>query len=639
MVPAFDTSLISRAGRLPVHVFQKQGRMKIAVHSTFRIWFTICMAAMFCCMQFSFRKAVHSTTEIIAGYTATFEKAATDLETIALSYKYGQSSLDSVQAALLRTRLAYKQTEFLLAYYYPEYVKDHINGAPLLHIERNDSRAAVTTPQGLQVLDELVFSDEAEKEKIQIASLAQQLKRHSNTLLAGFAQRKIKQEDWADAIRLQLVRLFTLGVTGFDTPGSLHALPEAVSSLTAMRKVTGSILQERGQATANVPLIAQLDSAIAYLQQPVSFDDFDRLTFLRNHIEPLYNRYARLFNTQSSGGNIAWNNNSTHIFSDDFLDPYYFTALTAKEDSRALRTLGEKLFYDPILSHNNQISCGTCHQPGLAFTDGRAKSASNVQGRTVQRNSPTLINAVYADRYFYDLRAFSLEQQAEHVIFHQMEFNTAYGDIMGKLNKSTTYPTLFRQCFGDRTVNRERFTKALASYVLSLRSFNSPFDQYVRRETDTLSQEAQQGFNLFMGKAACGTCHFAPTFAGLVPPLYTENESEILGLPEQPGMKLPDTDNGRYDNAVYSEKAWIYEKSFKTSTVRNIALTAPYFHHGAFQTLEQVIDFYDTGGGAGMGLTVKNQTLAADSLHLTAVEKRSLIAFMQTLTDTTIIRK
>lgn len=593
------------------------------------------------CLQLSFRKAVTPSVTIIDAYLTSFEKTTADFEGVALAWKAGQSSPDSLKAGLLRTRLAYKEVEFLLAYYFPEYVKEHINGAPLLHIERNDSRAMVVTPQGLQVLDELVFGEESEKEKGQIAALAQQLKKHSQHLIDGFRQQPIKVTDWANAVRLQLVRLFTLGVTGFDTPGSLNALPETISSLAAIKAITVSVSQEYGNAAAFQSLLSQLDEAIAYLQQPVGFDDFDRLSFLRNHINPLYKAFLYFptgrRQSGSSGtaatGNIAWNNVSHTIFSDEFLNPYYFTELTEKEDSKALHALGERLFYDPILSSNNAISCATCHQPELAFTDGRPKSASNVQGRTVQRNAPTLLNAVYADRYFYDLRAFSLEQQAEHVIFHQMEFNTAYSDITRKLSWDTDYTARFKQCFGDREVTRERFTKALASYVLSLRSFNSPFDRYARGESDTLNAIAQQGFNLFMGKAACGTCHFAPTFAGLVPPLYTENESEILGLPEQPGMKLADTDHGRYDNAVFSEKAWIYEKSFKTSTVRNVALTAPYFHHGAFPTLEQVIDFYNNGGGTGMGLTVKNQTLAADSLHLTDGERRALIVFMESLTD------
>jgi cytochrome c peroxidase len=242
---------------------------------------------------------------------------------------------------------------------------------------------------------------------------------------------------------------------------------------------------------------------------------------------------------------------------------------------------------------------------------------------------------VYADRYFYDMRAFSLEQQAEHVIFNHMEFNTDYTGILKKLNNDPQYKPLFRECFRQPLIDRDAFLKALASYVLSIRSFNSSFDRYVRGELNTIEQPVKDGFNLFMGKAQCGTCHFAPTFSGLVPPLYAENESEVLGVPENAATKIKtlDADNGRIDNQLYSEMAWIYEKSFKTTSIRNAALTAPYFHNGAYKTLEQVIDFYDNGGGAGQGLPIKNQTLGADSLHLSGEEKNALIAFITSLND------
>jgi cytochrome c peroxidase len=246
-----------------------------------------------------------------------------------------------------------------------------------------------------------------------------------------------------------------------------------------------------------------------------------------------------------------------------------------------------------------------------------------------------LINAVYADRFFYDLRAFTLEQQAEHVIFNPDEFNTAYSAIIKKLGENDKYAAQFKAIFGKGKITREKFSKALASYVLSLRSFNSSFDKYVRGESDELSQEVKNGFNLFMGKANCATCHFAPTFAGLVPPLFNENESEILGVLADPNAKQPrlDTDEGRWSNTILSEYAWIYEKSFKTNTVRNAGLTAPYFHNGAYSTLEEVIDFYNNGGGGGIGLNVINQTLATDALGLTPKEKQELIAFINALND------
>jgi cytochrome c peroxidase len=336
-----------------------------------------------------------------------------------------------------------------------------------------------------------------------------------------------------------------------------------------------------------------------------------------------------------------WNSKSQSIFAADFLNPYFFTRLTKEEDSKELHDLGKSLFYDPVLSNDNGMSCASCHNPDKGFTDAQPKSLSSVQGKTVLRNAPTLLNAVYADRYFYDLRAYTLEQQAEHVIFNPSEFNTAYSSILKKLNNNPEYAKKFKSVFGSGDINRENFSKALASYVLSLSSFNSEFDKYVRGEDTKMSDEAKRGFNLFMGKAACATCHFAPTFAGLVPPFYNENESEILGVmqnPKDPSSKI-DEDSGRLTNGIGIEQAWIYEKSFKTSTVRNAGITAPYFHNGAYTTLEEVIEFYNLGGGEGMGRTVKNQTLAPDVLNLTPAEQKDLIAFIKTLTDDSVTKK
>lgn len=609
------------------------GKKKGAGSATrYIIWFLAAVTA--CCIHFSFNPPFNNTRAIAIAYADEFEKAAIELETIAGAFKFNKAGLKELQTAVLSTRLAYKKAECLLAYYYPEYIEEHINGAPVLHIERNDSRAIVKEPEGLQVLDELVTGD-ATSEKVKIASLAQLLKTNYSTLLAGFKQQPVKENEWIDAMRLQLIRIFSKGITGFDTPGSLNALPEAVSSLTALKTMSAALLKEMNKEKGAGKIIRLLNDAITFLQQAGSFDDLDRLTFLKQYINPLYAELLQLA-SKTAIAEDAWNKASRNIFAADFLNPYFYTELKGQEDNETLRSLGKKLFYDPLLSSNNQISCATCHDPAKAFADGRSKSLSNVQGQTVQRNAPTLLNAVYARRYFYDMRAFTLEQQAEHVIFNQLEFNTAYAAILEKLNSNEQYRGLFKKSFGGSSINRDQFSKALASYVLSLRALNSAFDKYVRNEIKTIDAEVRQGFNLFMGKAQCGTCHFAPTFSGLVPPLYTENESEVLGVPEDPEapVKKADADSGRLGNKIYSEQAWIYERSFKTVTVRNAGLTAPYFHNGSYKTLYQVVDFYDNGGGVGMGLKIKNQTLGADSLHLTDREKRSLVAFIQSLNDT-----
>lgn len=560
------------------------------------------------------------------------------LDQTAEAFNRDKISVDSLRNVFLKTRDNYKKIEFFLAFYYPEYVNSHINGAPLLHIEKETSQAVVIEPEGLQVLDELIFGENPQEEKNRIFSLCKKLSNAYSTLYSKIKIQNPNNEYTVEAMRLELVRIFSMGITGFDTPGSVNVLADTKSSFAGMQLFLNENFKnlEKGKLD-NVNLL--FDGVQKYLNSDITFENLDRLELLTKYIDPMYKELGKLQKTVDSEylqQTMGWNSKSESIFSNEFLNPYFYTVLKENEDSADLRSLGKLLFNDPIISNDEKISCATCHQSGKAFADGIPKSLSNVQGKTVLRNSPTLINAVYSDRYFYDLRAFTLEQQVEHVIFNTDEFNTAYNVILKKLNDKENYKQNFKKVFGKSKITRENFSKALASYVLSLKSFNSPFDKFVRGESKALSQEAKNGFNLFMGKANCATCHFAPVFNGLVPPFYNENETEILGVLDAPLSNKVDEDQGRFDNQIGSENAWIYEKSFKTTSVRNVEFTGPYFHNGAYKTLEEVIDFYNTGGGIGAKQVVQNQTLPEDLLNLTDKEKKELIAFMKSLTDVSV---
>ncbi|MEM6802960.1 MAG: cytochrome c peroxidase, partial [Bacteroidota bacterium] len=282
----------------------------------------------------------------------------------------------------------------------------------------------------------------------------------------------------------------------------------------------------------------------------------------------------------------------------------------------------------------------SCHKPELAFTDGEKKSIARGFDGTVDRNAPTLINSAYSARLFLDLRAEKLEDQIHHVIFNEKEFNTNFFEVFDRLKQSDEYVQLFKKAFpqyADRPLHRYTLATALSSYIISLGSFSSPFDQYVRGEKEEVAPAVKRGFNLFMGKAGCGTCHFAPTFSGLVPPAFHEMESEILGVPGNKDVENPilDEDPGRSAGRV-KESFVIYHRSFKTTTVRNIAMTAPYMHNGVYDNLEEVVDFYNRGGGAGMGMDVPYQTLPPDELGLNENEISDLVAFMESLTHSKI---
>ncbi|HET8802986.1 MAG TPA: cytochrome-c peroxidase, partial [Aequorivita sp.] len=367
--------------------------------------------------------------------TSQFKKTTEVLEKVAADFKLGKTNQDSLQKAVLAARNEYKKIEFFLSFQYPEYANEHFNGAPLLHIERENTRPLVLEPEGLQILDELAFSDEALDERTRISALATILKSSYGMLYGSLPKDKNNFKNDIAAMRLQLVRIFSMGITGFDTPGSLNALPETEASLKGMKEYFAENYQ-------NDPINTLFEGAISSIQKAASFETFDRLQFLKNYIDPLYKNLGNLQPSSKDASlenTTSWNPESTSIFAADFLNPYFFTGLKKDEDNVQMKNLGKDLFYDTSISNNGQLSCVSCHNPDKAFTDNVPKSLSNVQGKTVLRNSPSLLNAVYADRYFYDLRAFTLEQQAEHVIFNEDEFNTAYSNILEKLNLDETY--------------------------------------------------------------------------------------------------------------------------------------------------------------------------------------------------------
>lgn len=580
-------------------------------------------------------KGVETENSFVNKGLADFKSKLDQLKTDAYQFSEDKISLEDLQKSLKETRNSFKEIEFYIAYHYPEFTKSKLNAAPLFHIEAAGTKAYTLPPEGLQVLDELIFSDEAAEQKDEIITITNFLyNSYASFYLSSVKNGLSKGNNKTLPLRIELIRMYSLGVTGFDTPGSLNVSDEASHAFLGMKKYINDdpYFKNYNIQKANAILAEGID----YLSKNKDFETFDRIEFYKKYIQPLYEEFG---NWDGRGDDLkefsGWNVNNKNLFSSDFLDPYFYTLLKKEEDNAELRKLGKEIFYDQNLSDNGKMSCATCHLPENAFTDLKSKSQSNVEGKTVLRNSPSLYNAVFAKRFFYDLRAFYLEQQAEHVIYNKDEFNTSYESIIKKLNTKPEYRKAFKTAFQKGSISKENFSKALSSYVASLYSFESDFDKFMRNEKE-ISSDAKKGFNLFMGKANCATCHFAPNFSGLVPPFFNENESEVLGITTKPISQKPmelDNDKGRVNSPVKKENSWIYENSFKTVTVRNAALTKPYFHNGAFNTLEEVMDFYNEGGGEGLGIKVKNQTLAPDKLNLTQTEIKQIIAFLNSLTD------
>jgi cytochrome c peroxidase len=249
----------------------------------------------------------------------------------------------------------------------------------------------------------------------------------------------------------------------------------------------------------------------------------------------------------------------------------------------------------------------------------------------VKRNTPTLYYSGLQAALFYDLRSGTLEDQIDDVMRNTTEFNLTSDEAARRLVNDSVIRKLCRLSFSSDTISSYHVRNAIASYVRTLNPFSSAFDQYMKGKDAAMSSEARNGFNLFAGKAKCATCHFIPLFNGSVPPFYSKHESEVIGVPSNPVWDKAkiDTDSGRY--RLNKLDPFLY--AFKTTGIRNVTETAPYMHNGVYNTLEEVVSFYQKGGGVGIGIGLGHQTLPFDTLILKQSEKNALIAFMESLTD------
>ena len=313
--------------------------------------------------------------------------------------------------------------------------------------------------------------------------------------------------------------------------------------------------------------------------------------------------------------------------------PRYFGNRTNLSDDNPLTVegirLGRRLFYETRLSKNNTLSCASCHQQSHAFTDPRRFSLG-FDGTPTKRNSMTLTNILWVQNFFWDGRATSLEAQALTPLTDPHEMGQPLEQSAQKIPE---YASLFEAAFDSPDITPDRILKALTQFERTLISSNSRYDQYIRGEA-ALTPEEQRGLTLFFGSATnipppatrirsagCGNCHGGPR---------TFNETY-----HNNGLDAEPKDSGR---AAITHMS--YDRGrFRVVTLRNIALTAPYMHDGRFNTLEEVIDHYSDHlqPSATLSPTLRDTTNTPISLHLTPQEKADLLAFLNTLTDSTFI--
>ncbi|MBI4466004.1 MAG: c-type cytochrome [Acidobacteria bacterium] len=286
--------------------------------------------------------------------------------------------------------------------------------------------------------------------------------------------------------------------------------------------------------------------------------------------------------------------------------------------------LGRRLYYDPILSVDNTVACATCHHPDFGFSDGKQFS-EGVKGQKGTRNAPTVFNAAYYTTQFWDGRAPSLEKQAEGPVENAVEMAHTLTDVEKKLMASPGYREAFKKAFGADRITYEMVEKAIAAFERTIISGNSPFDHYFYgSDQQALSDSARRGLEVFRDpkKGNCTACHTI----GENEALFTDNKFHNLGV----GVKFGKTgepelsDPGRYK--VTANEA--DQGAFKTPSLRNIALTAPYMHDGSLRTLKDVVDFYVGGGNSNPHLDKEIHALD----FLTGQERADLLAFLESLT-------
>lgn len=286
---------------------------------------------------------------------------------------------------------------------------------------------------------------------------------------------------------------------------------------------------------------------------------------------------------------------------------------TADERIRTRADLGRKLFNEKMLSLDSSVSCASCHKPEFAFADTLPFSIG-IGGKKTKRNTPSVLNMKNRPYFFWDGRATTLEQQALMPIQNPDEMGLPLKDALKRLNGSAEYRALFRKIFR-QDANEKNLALAFSSFEKTLETTDSKFDAWSNGE-GALSDAEERGRQLFIDKAHCFDCHFREDF--------TDDEFRNIGLFN--GKNLSDA--GRQLISGDSADAG----KFKTAGLRNVGVTAPYMHNGMFQTLEEVVDYYDDPSRVVNGPVNVDPDLRFP-LRLTAEEKKDLVSFLGTLTD------
>ena len=447
--------------------------------------------------------------------------------------------------------------------------------------------------------------------------------------------------------RLFLLNLAAIYTTGFECPDENSIIVELKNMLKDVNEIYTDYNRSFPSHRLGTTYLNLYDRMINFVnQQENDFSKFDHFSFLKDYVNPLFainQELIRKYKIYSNSFNdYSLNDASNSIFSKKLYNGQnskgIYIAVKDTTKLNEIKEVGKLLFFDPILSGNGKRSCASCHKPDQYFTDTTISTALsfNETGHLL-RNTPTLLNVTYNHLLMLDGKHISLQNQAKDVIANPNEMGCDPDKILQNVMSCEKYKNAFQK-FLALTPNYDEVTldhvvSAITLFYSAFSEFEAPFDRAMNGK-ERINQEAIKGFNLFMSKAQCATCHFMPQFNGVKPP-YIGSEFEVIGVPADKNFNQLSKDSGRFKINPAIETL----HAFRTGSIRNATFTKPYMHNGIFNTMDEVLDLYDAGGAAGKGLKLDNQTLSPDSLKLTKGEKEELKAFIKTLDENIIFPK
>jgi len=606
----------------------------------------ILSVAIVALISFSFRE--ESTNAYSERYFSKLdhfkEQQATLIRCIEKSDLANEQDVEKIKQEIQRTRHEMKGLDFWFRYLEPISYR-RING-PLPVEWETEVFEKFEKPyrrEGAGLTLAALHLDEEKPEKDTLLSLMRASLQGTAIYLEDSITRDLKSyHHFYLCNRLFLLNLAAIYTTGFECPDPEQIIPELQSMLANVKEHYQAFNEGFPATPVLESYLSLYDSAIRFVQaQPAEYKGFDHFTFIKTYVNPLFIRNQEMIRQYKvvtrSLVDYSLNKNALSIFNKSLYNGQNAKGIFLRVRDTAVLAeidrLGKLLYYDPILSGNNMRSCASCHKPEQFFTDTAVRTSLQFNRHDLlARNSPSLINADYNHLVMLDGMHFTLQHQTKAVVTNSIEMGAKEAEVLKKVMSCKEYKkgftALLKYTPQEPEISFEHLAAALTYYYSKFSKGSSPFDDAMNEPLKELDPSARKGFNLFMGKAQCATCHFVPQFNGVKPP-YIGSEFEVLGVPADTAFHKLSEDKGRYD--VNPAKETLH--AFRTGTIRNAAYTMPYMHNGVFRTLEEVIDFYDAGGGTGRGLDVGNQTLSADSLKLTRQDKADLISFIHALNE------